>query len=351
MYSAFFKLERKPFGMTPDPAFLFLTDQHREALAGLTYAIVERKGFAALSGTAGAGKTTLLSWVLEKLPPEQVQSSVIINPTLTRDEFLEAAMLDFGIQDIPASKANRLWVLQKFLTEGKRNDKISVLVIDEAHKLSSDLLEEIRLLGNFEASDQKLLQVILIGQPELDDVLNRPDLWQFKQRISVRMALKPLSFDEVQRYVQHRWKVAGGSVPTPFTADALASLARWSSGIPRLINSICDNALILAFADTAQHVTSSHIDEAAKVLRLSGPALSPQRLTTAQKLRRPPAPALASMTVPQGPVQASVAAEAPIQSASPAATSIPRPMFDWYGERRAAQQSLFLKWASRLGLA
>src|SRR6185436_5011377 len=136
MYTAFYGLTRKPFKMTPDPAFLYLTNQHREALAGLTYAILDRKGFIVLSGTAGAGKTTLLSWVLEKLPVSQVQSSVILNPTLTRDEFLEAAMLDFGITDIPSSKAGRLWLLQKFLTQSKNEDRISVLVIDEAHKLS-----------------------------------------------------------------------------------------------------------------------------------------------------------------------------------------------------------------------
>ena len=150
---------------------LFSTEQHREALAGLTYAILDRKGFLALSGMAGAGKTTMLAWVLQKLPSNKVQSSVILNLTLTPSEFLELAMLDFGIQDIPTNKAQRLWILQKFLVQQQREGKISVLIVDEAHKLSSEVLEEIRLLGNFESAEEKLLQVVLIGQSELDKLL------------------------------------------------------------------------------------------------------------------------------------------------------------------------------------
>ena len=275
MYTAFFGLAKKPFNMTPDPAFLYLTDQHREALAGLTYAILDRKGFLALSGTAGAGKTTLLSWVLQKLPASQVQSSVIQNPSLTPEEFLEMVMLDFGITEIPDSKARRIWTLHKFLLQGKQDGKISVLIIDEAHKLTPELLEEVRLLGNFECADEKLLQVLLVGQSELDDLLNRPDLWQFKQRLSIRLSLKPLAENEIQRYLMHRWTVAGGKEPLPFTSEAIIQLAKWSKGIPRLINSICDSALVLAFADVASCVRVEHINEAARDLRLARRALRP----------------------------------------------------------------------------
>src|SRR5580692_2200523 len=232
MYTAFFGLKKMPFNMTPDPAFLYLTDQHREALAGLTYAILERKGFLALSGMAGAGKTTLLAWVLQKLSVNQVQSSVILNPTLTPSEFLELAMLDFGIRDIPGSKAQRLFLLQRFLLKTHREGKISVLVIDEAHKLSSEVLEEIRLLGNFESAEEKLLQVVLIGQSELDVLLSRPELWQFKQRISVRLSLQPLRANEVGAYIEHRWRVAGGK-EAPFSSEAVVNVAKWSRGIPR----------------------------------------------------------------------------------------------------------------------
>jgi general secretion pathway protein A len=332
MYNAYYGLTKKPFNMTPDPAFLFLTEQHREALAGLTYAILDRKGFLALSGMAGSGKTTLLAWVLQKLPLSQVQSSVILNPTLTRDEFLEMAMLDFGISDIPASKALRLWILQKFLVKGKEEGKVSVLVIDEAHKLSSELLEEIRLLGNFECADEKLLQIVLIGQSELDDVLSRPDLWQFKQRISVRLSLQPLGANEVQHYIQHRWRVAGGQNGSPFSPDAIKNIAQWSKGIPRLINSICDSALILAFADVATRVTSEHIESAARDLRLiDKPVVVP--------LPAPPVPAVN----PEPPVHVQTA---PL----PIARSTTMMTLDRYATR-SAKPSFFNRWASRLGLA
>jgi general secretion pathway protein A len=268
MYTAFFGLTRKPFNMTPDPAFLYLTDQHREALAGLTYSILDRKGFLSLSGMAGAGKTTLLAWVLQKLPVSKVQSSVILNPTLTPNEFLEMAMLDFGIPDIPESKAHRLWLLQKFLLKGQREDKVSVLIVDEAHKLSPEVLEEIRYLGNFESADAKLLQVVLLGQSELDEVLGRPELWQFKQRISVRLSLQPLGPTEVGDYIQHRWTVAGGEQPTPFAPEAIVNIAKYSKGIPRLINSICDNALVQAFAECNRTVGADHVQMAARDLLL-----------------------------------------------------------------------------------
>ena len=268
MYTEFYGLTKKPFNMTPDPAFLFLTKQHREALAGMTYAILARKGFVQLSGSAGSGKTTLLAWVLQKLPRDQTQSSVILHPTLTKDEFLELALLDFGIPEVPASKAQRLWVLQKFLLKGKTEGKVNVLIVDEAHKLSTEVLEEIRLLGNLEYAEEKLLQVLLIGQSELDDLLARPELWQFKQRISVRLSLNALSASDVEHYIQHRWTVAGGRMPLPFSSIAISNAARWSKGIPRLINSICDNALMLAFAEEASCVSSEHIDSSAGDLRL-----------------------------------------------------------------------------------
>jgi general secretion pathway protein A len=275
MYKEFYGLSRKPFNMTPDPAFLFLTAQHREALAGLTYAILERKGFLVLSGMAGLGKTTLLAWVLQKLPSDRVQSSVILNPMLTREEFLELAMLDFGLTDIPVSKAQRLWILQKFLLQGKEEGKVNVLIVDEAHKLNVDLLEEIRLLGNLEYGDEKLLQILLVGQCELDEAMNRPELWQLKQRVSVRLAIEPLSVDDVEKYMAHRWRVAGGKSALPFAPDAIANIRKWSKGIPRLINSICDNALMLAFADEAHRIGAGHVETAARDLRLIEPPPAP----------------------------------------------------------------------------
>jgi len=268
MYTEFYGLTKKPFNMTPDPAFLYLTKQHREALAGLSYAIVERKGFLVLSGVAGCGKTTLLAWVLGRLPTAQVQSSIILNPMLKPEEFLEMAMLDFGLTEIPESKARRLWMLQNYLLQGQREGKINVLIIDEAHKLSPVLLEEVRLLGNLEHGTDKLLQILLIGQPELDEVISRPELWQFKQRINVRVWLEALSDEEVEKYIEHRWAVAGGQTPAPFSPEARAAVAKRSTGIPRLVNSLCDNALTMAFADEAPTITLEHIETAARDLRL-----------------------------------------------------------------------------------
>jgi general secretion pathway protein A len=311
MYTEFYSLAKKPFNMTPDPSFLFLTTQHREALAGLTYAILERKGFLVLSGMAGLGKTTLLAWVLQKLPCDHVQSSVILNPLLTREEFLELAMLDFGLTDIPTSKAQRLWMLQKFLLKGRKEGKINVLIVDEAHKLSVELLEEIRLLGNLEYGDEKLIQILLVGQSELDDVMNRPDLWQLKQRISVRLVLGPLSVESVEKYILHRWTIAGGKAPLPFSADAIASIRKCSQGIPRLINSICDNALTLAFADEARSVTAAHVETAAIDLQLIAKPPAAVPVPKAPSVTVAPAPAVSTVAPPSAVAPASAVTPAP----------------------------------------
>jgi len=161
-----------------------------------------------------------------------------------------------------------LWMLQNYLLKGQRDGKINVLIVDEAHKLSPVLLEEVRLLGNLEHGTDKLLQILLIGQPELDDVISQPELWQFKQRINVRVSLEALSEEEVDRYIEHRWRVAGGKMPAPFSSEARAAVAKRSTGIPRLVNSLCDNALTMAFADEASIVTAEHIETAARDLRL-----------------------------------------------------------------------------------
>jgi general secretion pathway protein A len=269
MYSQYFGLTKHPFELTPDPAFLFLTRQHREGLAGLAYSILERKGFLLLTGAAGLGKTTLLAWLLEKLAPGRVSSSVILNPLLTPAEFFELVLLNFGVADVPDSKARRLQLLRKLLDEGTAEGRIHVLIVDEAHKLDAELLEEVRLLGNFQSTGSALLQILLIGQNELDETLCRPGLWQFKQRIAVRLELQPLVPAEVQLYIEHRWRTAGGSLPVPLAADAVAAVTDLSGGTPRLVNSLCDNALILAFAEDQRQVTAAHIRTAAADLRLT----------------------------------------------------------------------------------
>jgi general secretion pathway protein A len=280
MYKEFFGLEKLPFNLTPDPAFLYLPTKHAEALAGLVYAISERKGFVVLTGDAGTGKTTLLSAVLQRLPTEKVQSSVILNPTLNPSEFLEIVLLDFGISNVPASKAQRLWKLQEVLLQAYRNEGIAVLVIDEAHKLSLEVIEEIRLLGNFEFGADKFLQIVLLGQCELNDLLDRQDLRQFKQRIALRLYVDPLASADIEKYLAFRWKKAGGDSAMPFSVDAISAIGEYSHGIPRLINSLCDTALLMAYGELARLVGVRYIHDAAVNLCLTDnprPAAVPLR--------------------------------------------------------------------------
>lgn len=274
MYKDFFGLQKLPFNLTPDPAFLFLPSKHREALAGLTYAVLERKGFVVLTGDAGTGKTTLINSVFNRLPAERVESSIMLNPTLSASEFLESVLLDFDIPDVPASKAQRLWKLQEFLARTHQQNRLAVLVIDEAHKLSLEVLEEIRLLGNFESAADKYLQILLLGQSELDDLLNRQDLRQLKQRIALRLYIDRLTPSEVQQYIRFRWAKGGAREAPPFTADAIAGIIQWSQGIPRLINSIADTALLMAFGDESPLVGLNYVRAAATNLALADPSAS-----------------------------------------------------------------------------
>ena len=272
MYKDFFGLEQLPFNLTPDPSFLFLPPKHREALAGLTYAILERRGFVVLTGDAGTGKTTLINSVLSRLPAERVESSIVLNPTLTAPEFLETVLLDFDVAAVPQSKAQRLWKLQELLARVHQENRLAVLVIDEAHKLSLEVLEEVRLLGNFESPTGKYIQIILSGQSELDDLLNRHELRQFKQRIAMRLYIDRLSPGEVQQYIAYRWTKAGGRDTPPLTRDAIAGVTQWSQGIPRLINSICDSALLMAFGDESPLVGLNYVRAAAVNLALADSA-------------------------------------------------------------------------------
>lgn len=275
MYEEFFGLRLNPFMLVPDPRFLYLTQQHREALAGLAYSVTRRKGFAVMTGDAGTGKTTLLRTLLASLG-DMCQFSLIVNPTLTRVEFLELILLDFGIKDLPAGKARQLVRFGEFLRERHARSRITALALDEAHMLSTELLEEIRLLTNFENPEGKLLQIVLAGQNELQEVLDRPDLRQLKQRIASRVKICPLSDSQIEGYLRFRWRQAGGQTELPFSEDAIDYLGVFSGGIPRVVNAICDGGLLIAFAEGVPEVRPEHIVEAAKDLALREVGSAPE---------------------------------------------------------------------------
>jgi general secretion pathway protein A len=276
MYEKFFGLTKAPFSLAPDPEYMHLTAQHADAISGLAFGILARKGYLVLTAEAGLGKTTALRSLALLLGESNVQSSVIFSPTLTAPEFLELALLNFGFKDIPVSKAQRLKLLEEFLVRSDANGRVLALIVDEAHQLSPELLEEIRLLGNFESDHHKLLQIVLVGQNELNDRLNLPQLWQLKQRITIRLSLRRLDREAVEEYIQFRWLKSGGEEAIPFSPAALDGIAAWSNGIPRLINVICDNALLIAFAETTNAIDVQIVREACEELSLPTPAI-PQR--------------------------------------------------------------------------
>ena len=270
MYLRHFGLENSPFSLTPDPRFLFLTAKHREALAALLFAVTGRKGFMMMTGDAGTGKTTLVRKLLLSIPATCAQFSVVVNPALTRSEFLECVLMDFGEQDVPSSKALRLSLFQKLLLRAHGEGKTSVLVIDEAHLLTGELIEEVRLLSNIETSEQKLLQIILVGQNELNRVLNLESLRQVKQRIAIKMHIDPLVEPEIRRYLQTRWNRACSQQVLPFAEDAVGLIARASEGIPRVINVICDAALVNAYGTGMKTIGVAQIQEVLRDLGIAG---------------------------------------------------------------------------------
>jgi len=249
MYQEFFGLHELPFELTPNPRFLLMTPGHREALSNLEYGLSSAKGLTLLIGEAGTGKTTLLRAAFESKQIRGVRSVYINNPSLTRDEFLQTLAMRFELSSEAAqSKAALLSELESLLSERRRNNEITALVVDEAHSLSVELLEEIRLLANIETPTTKLLPLVLVGQPELADRLEQPELRQLKQRVALRCELSPLDLTETASFIAHRIKTAGGVPSRVLTREAVALIHERSGGIPRTISVICDNALISGLA-------------------------------------------------------------------------------------------------------
>lgn len=270
MYQAYFGLTRNPFEVSPDPGFFLATPQHREALVGLAYGISARKGFLVLTGEVGTGKSLVARCLLEVLDKRRVVYGYMFNSLLSSEQFLHYIAEDLGVTTGPCSKGQLLLRLNHFLIENHQKGLTTVVVIDEAHLLDSSVLEEVRLLTNLETAQGKLLQIVLVGQPELDQKLEAPELRQLKQRITLRFRLKGLGARETRQYVESRLRIAGDSSGTLFTRDALTAIHCFSSGIPRLINTLCDNSLMSAYAQNRKRVTVDVVEEAAADLRLNG---------------------------------------------------------------------------------
>ena len=268
MYETFYDLQEKPFNLTPDPRFIYFTEKHCEALANLVYGIRERKGFIVLSGEVGTGKTTLVNALLDTLERTGILSSFVFNPILTSAEFFEYLLADLNIRSDTRSKSQALIKLNSLLLERYRMGQVTVLIIDEAQNLSTEILEEVRLLTNLETATEKLLQIILVGQPELSLKLNSTDLRQLKQRINLRCSLDPLTLFETKEYINTRLEIAGLPNQQIFSDPSIAEIYRFSGGVPRLINSICDNALLAGYACDSKKIGVEIIQEVSEDLEL-----------------------------------------------------------------------------------
>jgi general secretion pathway protein A len=269
VYKTFYKLKLNPFEITPDPSFLFSTPRHNEALASLYYGVRARKGFVVLTGEVGTGKTMLVRCVLELLRRTGVASAYVFNPSLSALEFIRYIAGDFGLPVAGKAKDELVLALSSFLVDRHQRKLSTLLVVDEAHHLAPELLEEVRLLTNLETTQQKLLQIVLAGQPELDEMLDSHELRQIKQRIALRCHLEPLNLEETRGYIQRRLQIAGVEpTVTVFSEPAVAAVFRHSNGFPRLINTICENALLSGYARRASVIPAEVIDEVALDLRL-----------------------------------------------------------------------------------
>jgi putative secretion ATPase (PEP-CTERM system associated) len=268
MYKTFFGLRENPFNVNPDPRFLFRTQAIEESLASLAYGIRARKGFILLTGEVGTGKTTLLNKLLDWLHQQQIATAFIFNTHVKVSHLFDFILADFGIPCESREKSQMLMALSRWLLDRYRAGEAAVLVIDEAQNLSQRVLEEIRLLTNLETSTEKLLQIVLSGQPELEEKLRRPELRQLKQRITLRCKTMPLSLEETSGYVLERLRVAGANGEPIFSPEALEGIHRWSRGIPRVINLICEHALINAYAESTKPVPGRLISEVVREFQL-----------------------------------------------------------------------------------
>jgi general secretion pathway protein A len=277
IYNAYFGFTENPFNISPDPEFLYRSPQHEEALANLMYGVTSRKGFIVLTGEVGTGKTTMLECLRDHLDAQRIEFAFVFNSRLTPDQFFEMVAFDFNLQCERKSKTDVLIALDSLLIQQAERGRTCVLIVDEAHNLEWDVLEEIRLLGNLETRQGKLLQIILAGQPELDRKLDAPNLRQLKQRIVLRCSLNPLTPEESTAYIETRLTRAGMPDQTVFSPELLEELHRRSRGIPRVINLLCDNLLVTAFAMEQRTATMEMLEEVTQDLRIEWPGSNRER--------------------------------------------------------------------------
>lgn len=257
MYRDFFGFSEKPFTITPNPQFIYLSGNHREAFAHLIYGIDSHAGFIAMTGEVGTGKTTVLRTLLTQLDPDKYRSALIFNPCLSGDQLLASICREFGIIADEHNSFGYLDALNLFLLDQHAAGRTVVLVVDEAQNLTPDVLEQVRMISNLETVHTKLIQIILAGQPELNDVLNRHDLRQLRQRIAVHCRLTPMNKRDTGDYIRHRLKISGCRLPVVFTSGAVRRIYRYSRGVPRLINIVCEQALVMAWTQESDTVTAA----------------------------------------------------------------------------------------------
>jgi general secretion pathway protein A len=284
MYKAFFGLTSNPFNLSPDPAFFYRRPHHEEALANLIYGVQSRKGFIALTGEVGTGKTTMLECLRDHLNAHHTPFAFVFNSRLTPDQFFEMVAYDFDLPCSRTSKTEVLFALNDMLLERANQNSTTALIVDEAQNLSWDVLEEIRLLGNLENRRGKLLQIILSGQPELDQKLEQSEYRQLRQRIALRCRLRSLSAGETAQYIASRMARGGVREQRVFPVELMREIHLRTQGIPRLINSVCDNLLLTCFAMERRTATSDMLDEVTNDLQLQWPGQDLRRTAPAQVL-------------------------------------------------------------------
>jgi general secretion pathway protein A len=280
MYKSFFGLKENPFNVNPDPRFLFLTQQIEEALAGLMYGIRTRKGFITLTGEVGTGKTTLINRLLDWLNQQRTRTAFLFNSRMNTNQLFDFVLSEFDITCESRTKSQQLMKLHQWLLERFRAGETAVLIIDEAQNLTYPVLEEIRLLTNLETSTDKLLQVVLSGQPELEDKLRLPQLRQLRQRITLRCKTTPLTQEQTRDYIAERLRIAGATGDAIFGKEAVEAVHLYSLGIPRVVNLLCEHSLVNSFVEQKRQVTAKMVEDVAREFQLDEvEQVAPQRST------------------------------------------------------------------------